>query len=186
MNNIFKSIFAGILIGIGCNIYNICPNRIVGAGLFSLGLYFICLMGLNLYTGKVGFIENTDEIEPLIYTLIGNFVGTALCAIFSPIVQSPEYWQISAPMLFAKSYMTGILMFLAVWHYKYVAQYRPLGIFLCVPCFLLSGFRHCIADMFYFWCSADFGNIWCILVAIVGNTLGSLTIRRLNDLCYSD
>ena len=33
MNNTYKSIFAGILIGIGCNIYNICPNRIVGAGL---------------------------------------------------------------------------------------------------------------------------------------------------------
>lgn len=186
MNNTYKSIFAGILIGIGCNIYNICPNRIVGAGLFSLGLYFICLMQLNLYTGKIGFIQNLNDTPFLIHTIIGNFAGTALCAIFSPIIQPPEYWTISAPMLFAKSFMTGALMYLAVWHYKYAKQCKPLGVFLCVPCFLLCGFRHSVADMFYFWCSADFGNIWCILIAIAGNTLGSLALRRLNDLCNTD
>ena len=37
-----KSIAAGIMIGIGATVKLCCDNQILGALLFSIGLFFIC------------------------------------------------------------------------------------------------------------------------------------------------
>ena len=70
--------------------------------------------------------------------------------------------------------MCGILMYLAVCLFK--EHKTPLGIFFCVPVFILSGYEHSIANMFYFGASGivsleAFAYIW---VVILGNSIGGM------------
>ena len=51
-----KSILAGIMIGVGCNIFISCENKYIGSLLFSLGLVTILLFDFSLYTGNVCYI----------------------------------------------------------------------------------------------------------------------------------
>ena len=64
-------------------------------------------------------------------------------------------------------------------------MYKKTGsifvIVLGVLVFILSGFEHCIADIFYLSASMSFDlkSILYILIAIIGNSIGSLLIRFL-------
>ena len=51
-----KAIAAGFMIGIGAVIYISCENKIAGALLFTVGLFAVCAFGMNLFTGKIGYI----------------------------------------------------------------------------------------------------------------------------------
>ena len=56
METIKKSIAAGAAIGIGSTIFLSVENKIVGALLFSLGLFLVCSFGMFLFTGKIGYV----------------------------------------------------------------------------------------------------------------------------------
>ena len=88
--------------------------------------------------------------------------------------------------IFILSVFCNILMFIAVDGFlnnpHEVGQYS--GIFLGVTVFILCGFEHCVANMFYF----SVANIWSgkavlyLLVMSVGNACGGVLIplsRRL-------
>ena len=51
-----KAILAGVMISIGGTIYLALDNKMLGAFLFSIGLFSICAYGFNLYTGKIGYV----------------------------------------------------------------------------------------------------------------------------------
>ena len=51
---LIKAIMAGIMIAIGGTIFLSMEDKIIGAILFSIGLFIIVTRDLNLYTGKVG------------------------------------------------------------------------------------------------------------------------------------
>ena len=51
-----KAIIAGGFIGIGGTVYLMAESKIVGALLFSVGLFSICTMNFNLFTGKVCYV----------------------------------------------------------------------------------------------------------------------------------
>ena len=50
MKTFINSIWGGIMISIGSMIYLNCPNKIVGAFLFSIGLITIMIFQFKLYT----------------------------------------------------------------------------------------------------------------------------------------
>ena len=55
-----------------------------------------------------------------------------------------------------------------------------LGILIGVPVFILSGFEHSIADIFYF-CLGNVYNIkalFFIIVVILGNAFGSIMFKQ--------
>ena len=57
----------------------------------------------------------------------------------------------------------------------------PLGILFCIPVFILSGFEHSIADIFYFAASGmvslkAFLFLWLV---ILGNALGAVILPLL-------
>ena len=73
----------------------------------------------------------------------------------------------------------GILIYVAV--YVYNNKKSVLGVILGIPAFIVSGYEHSIADMFYFAASGiaswqAFGYIWII---ILGNSVGGLLIPAL-------
>ena len=49
---------AGILIGISAVLTLSVTDKVIGAFLFSVGIYAIAVNKLNLFTGKAGYVVN--------------------------------------------------------------------------------------------------------------------------------
>ena len=195
---LIKSILAGIMIGIGGTIYLSLDNKIVGSILFAIGLFIIVVYSFNLYTGKIGYLINNFNkkyIRELIITLIGNFIGTFFVGFILKYTRIYNMISEKAKTLadiklndtlisiLILSFFCGILMYLAVNTYKEVKDIgKYLAVFLGVIVFILCGFEHCIANMYYF----SVANIWSLntllylLVMILGNSLGGILIPLCN------
>lgn len=192
-NTLKKAVSAGVLITIGAVVKLMCDNAVVGSVLFSVGLFFICYLNMNLYTGKIGFISKSNAIECAL-TWVGNLVGCILAmglvriavpglkdAAENMMEQKTSNTIISMAIL---SFFCGIIMFLAVKNYKTAKSdiSKTVGIILGVTVFLLCGFEHSIADMAYSVLYIDSMNdfLMCIklvLIATVFNSLGSIFMR---------
>lgn len=202
-NNIsilIKSILAGIMIGIGGTIFLSLDNKIVGSILFAIGLFMIVVYGFNLYTGKIGYLINNFNkkyIRELVITLIGNFIGTFFVGFV--LRYTRIYTSISDKAkglvdiklndtlisILILSFFCGILMYLAVNTYKEVKDIgKYLAVFLGVIVFILCGFEHCIANMYYFSVSSTWSlnTLLYLLVMILGNSLGGILIPLCNKI----
>lgn len=192
-----KAIASGLGIGIGGTVYLSMENKVIGAVLFSVGLYTIVLNGLFLYTGKVGyFVEAKDKKKYtvlLMFTWLGNLVGTMLAAaaILSTRVNgiskaAEEICKIKladTPIsIFILSVFCGILMYVAVDGFR--EKGNPLILFFCVTVFILCGFEHCIANMFYFSLAGAWSLKTCLylLIMTLGNSVGGILIPMIKKL----
>ena len=195
---LIKSSLAGIMIGIGGTIYLSLDNKIVGSILFAIGLFIIVVYSFNLYTGKIGYLINNFNkkyIRELIITLIGNFIGTFFVGFV--LRYTRIYTSISDKAkglvdiklndtlisILILSFFCGILMYLAVNTYKEVKDIgKYLAVFLGVIVFILCGFEHCIANMYYFSVSSTWSlnTLLYLLVMILGNSLGGILIPLCN------
>lgn len=198
INILFKGIYAGIMIGIGGTVYLSISNSIIGAIFFSVGLLTICIYKMNLYTGMIGYIiENKlNYIVTLLLTLIGNFIGTMITSLLvlntriaNISVRAKEISAIKINdnylSIFILSIFCGMLMYIAVNTFKKEKDsiVRYLAIFICVIVFILSGFEHCIANMYYI----SLAKLWSLksvlsmLIMILGNSVGSIFIAIFNN-----
>ena len=186
---------AGILITIGGSVFLACDSRYVGAVMFSVALLCICLKGYALFTGKVGFMpekHGREEFSVLLLGLLGNAIGTilggyliraGLPALGDAAQQLCEAKLLQLPgQTFVRALFCGILMYLAVSIYR--DQKNVIGILFCIPVFILSGFEHSIADIFYFAASGivsmkAFGFLWMV---ILGNSVGGMLLPALQML----
>lgn len=186
------AVLAGAAIGIGGIVFLALDNKIVGALMFTAGLYSICVHGLNLFTGKVGYLVNqpVSYLLDLLVIWIGNLAGTYLAAAGIMSTRSYEdygfYDKVTAMCeakvgdslgsLFILGIFCGALMYIAVEGYKQTKN--PMILFVGVGTFILCGFEHCIADMFYLsaagmWSARAF---LCIIVISLGNAVGGVLI----------
>ena len=198
INILFKGIYAGMMIGIGGTVYLSISNSIIGAIFFSVGLLTICIYKMNLYTGMIGYIiENKlNYIVTLLLTLIGNFIGTMITSLLvlntriaNLSVRAKEISAIKINdnylSIFILSIFCGMLMYIAVNTFKKGKDsiIRYLAIFICVIVFILSGFEHCIANMYYI----SLAKLWSLkavlsmLIMILGNSVGSIFIAIFNN-----
>lgn len=188
---LLKGIYAGVLISIGGTIYIACSNKIMGSFLFAIGLLTVCMYGLNLYTGKIGYvlINKWNYLLELLLSLLGNFIGTFLTGNLLRLTRYENYVLTAKDLalvklndnmlsIFILSLFCGLLMYIAVNNFKHSKDLfsKYIGIFLCVMVFILCGFEHCVANMFYF----SLANVWSmkvflyLLIMIIGNSLGSI------------
>jgi formate/nitrite transporter FocA (FNT family) len=84
--------------------------------------------------------------------------------------------------LFLLGIFCGMLMFIAV--DGYAKTKNPIILFLGVGTFILCGFEHCIADMFYFsiagmWSPLAFVDI---LMITLGNSIGGMLIPAIKKI----
>lgn len=177
MKEFIKSIFAGAMIGIAGTINIAVGGYYIGAILFSIGLCIICMQGYNLFTGKIGYIETFKQIPTYLLYILGNLIGVSLIALITTVDSSTLVEaKLSAPLLltFGRAIGCGYLMYIAVDTYKNTN--KLFGTIGCVVAFLLAGFEHSIADMFYFVNEMSFtlDSLVFILVVLLGNTIGSL------------
>ena len=178
---------AGILISIGGSVYLSLENKVAGAVFFSVALICICYKGYSLFTGKVGFIpadHSKKAVSALLLGLFGNVLGTAAGG-FSLRYAVPAISKTAEALCAAKfsqelpqtairALFCGMLMYFAVSIFR---EYKTVtGIVFCVPVFILSGFEHSIANMFYFSAAGEVSveAFVYILTVILGNAAGGM------------
>lgn len=175
--NIVKAILAGFMIGIGGYAYTSQENPYIGAFLFSIGLITVILYKLPLYTGRIAFITKHGWGH-ILYMLVGNFFGAAICGIILPCntqeIVSNKLSQSPIETLFL-AIGCGLMIYLAVVLYQHTTSL--FAIVLPVMVFILSGFEHCIADMYYFVSTdipVSLRSLAFIILVITGNSIGAI------------
>lgn len=185
-----RAICAGLLIGFGGYVYTMVGG-VVGAFLFSFGLFGVLYGGWALYTGYAGSFawrEAKDWVR-LFFILAGNWFGAmavALIASAASDVCIEKYGEVVAKiiadrtstawwLLLVRSIGTGFIMEIAV---RYGRENKWMTVLLGVPVFIICGLPHCVADIYYYgidWITAD-GSYLNYLApwsaAIVGNLVG--------------
>lgn len=177
-----RAILAGMCIGIGGCVYLASDVKWVGAVLFSVGLMTVLAFKLDLYTGKVGYIvENPPSYLLLIPVIIvGNFVGSLILGTMMPMEAADacvaSKLEVEPVYVFFRGILCGVLMFVAVDFYK--TRNSFLATLFCVPVFILAGFEHSVADMFYFCSAMEFTleALAFILIVLAGNLVGCCLI----------
>ena len=177
MREFIKAIFAGIMIGIAGMVYISVPEKYVGAIMFSVGLIVICYFDYNLYTGKIGYAQSHKDVPFLLKCIVGNLIGVFFVALSSSVnTRDMVVSKLNVPLCvtFLRGILCGFLMYVSVDIFK--KQKSVIGICYCIPAFILAGFEHSIADMFYICCSGIFTlqSLIFIFVVVAGNTVGSL------------
>jgi formate/nitrite transporter FocA (FNT family) len=168
---------ASLLIGLGDYVL-LKIGEPVGPFLFSFGLLGVCVLGLNLFTGKCGFwFEDGISVVDLLIILVVNLVaGYGFGALFSMMdgtvvnaaIGKVAAWDCNLAF-FLKSVMCGAIMYLAVELYR---RGTKLGILLGVPLFIFAGFQHSIANAITMGAAGAFSL--SLLLCALGNLVGAL------------
>lgn len=192
---VFASAFlAGLCIAIGGTVFLSVDNKVVGALFFTIGLFVVCTQGFHLFTGKVCYVFDNDASFAINLPIIwaGNLLGTWAVARLELLTRIGENLKTKAAALcetklndsllslFILAFFCNILIYIAVEGYgknpHELGKY--LALFFGVSVFILCGFEHCVADMYYF----SVGEAWsgrtllCLLVMTAGNALGGVLI----------
>ena len=189
MSKILSGISAGILISIGGSVFLACDNKYVGAVMFSVALLCICLKGYSLYTGKIGFIPEMHDKEAfsvLLLGLLGNLIGTVVCGYairyaLPALGETAEKictlkLEQAFPQTLIRGIFCGVLMYLAVSIFR--DKQKVIGILFCIPVFILAGFEHSVADMYYFAASGivSLDAFVFLMTVVLGNTIGGMLL----------
>ena len=168
---------ASLLIGLG-DYALLKIGTPLGPFRFAFGLLGVCVLKLNLFTGKCGFLfEDGLKLSELIVILVANLVFGYLVGMLFGLIDEEVFmaasnkmasWEFSGEF-FLKSALCGVIMYLAVAIYK---KGSPLGILLGVPLFIFCGFQHSIANVITM--GAAMGLDWSVLLCAAGNFVGAL------------
>lgn len=181
-----KSLFAGILIGLGATGY-LALGGLPGAIIFAFGLIGVVLSGTLLYTGRAG-VMTLGEIGELsqiwffnilacvliglaVMSLGGEPVERARTVVAGRLAQGP--WR-----SFLRAVGCGLIIDIAVWMYRTTKNILP--VLFGVPLFIVCGFYHSIADVVYIVAAWEWSPaiLWYYPIIVLGNYAGC-NIRRL-------
>ena len=193
-----SAVLAGFCIGLGGLAFLSVENRVIGAALFTTGLFVICTFGLHLFTGKVCYALQNDGRFALQLPLIwlGNVAGTGLTAgavsltrIATVSERAMALCQVkqgdSLVSLFFLGVLCNIFIYIAVEGYKSNPHElgKYLSLFFGVMVFILAGTEHCVADMFYIWMAGAWSGdmLLRLLVISLGNTAGGILFAQMRE-----
>ena len=165
--------------------------KLVGSLLFSVGLYMVCMLSLQLYTGKIGLIYTShitfNVVGQLCVMLMFNVIGsgglgyacywifkrTKILDVVSDIATTKTALTCFNDYFtsFVNSILCGACVFMAVKCYQ--TKRKPL-LMVFIAWFVFSGYEHCIADVFYYTFANAFtlNALLSIIINIVGNSIG--------------
>ena len=197
-------IFAGLAIGFGSLAFTVVSACMKSTGglifascLFSIGLILVCVLGLQLYTGKIGVVfDDRNKLKEnainLPIMLVGNAIGAFALGIICHFIfmNVPEVNDRIIAISNAKTESTdaflqgifcGALVYIAVYLFKNLQNWgmKIIGIITAVTLFVYCGFQHCIANMFYFGMAFNWNinMLWNLLIVILTNSVGALLVR---------
>ncbi len=178
---LISSVIAGFCIAIGATLF-LKLGGVLGACAFSVGLICIICNRLNLFTGASWKLWlSWYEYLLLSIILVGNIIGCFLGAeafgdelkvLSNSIVVSRI--NNGCIMTGLMSIPCGFLMTTAVRSTNNAMW--PIIVIMCVMTFIICGFPHCIADVYYYTLSVKLSNINTILpiygATVCGNYIG--------------
>ena len=197
------AVLSGFMIGIGgtasllANATMGMWGKLVGAVLFSLGIYAIVTYGMKLFTGMVADIPKMGvrNLWRLPVCFIGNTLGVFLVALLVQqstladavvpkgvaIITSKLYasgWALSS---FCSAVLCGWLITLSVWASKYAPKKNlsaSIEVIFPVVVFAFCGFDHSVANMLYFYFAGEisFHVLGYIACSILGNIVGGVLL----------
>lgn len=188
------AIYAGAAIAIGGLAFLITNTPV----LFTIGLLIVCFLGLYLFTGKIPYISSFKELPKLTLIWIGNIIGAFALGILAYYIRPDivvrageltaaklnEGW-----LLLPKAILCNVMIFIAVHGWKNLPT--PMDGFVVIfatATFVICGFEHCIANVFYFSASGQFSvdMIQYIIVNTLFNMLGGILAYRVTKYIQGD
>lgn len=194
--DMLKSILAGMCISLGGIAYLASQNKIVGALFFTVGLFMVLTMSLNLFTGKIcyAFDNKPSYLLKCLLVWVGNLIGAVAVGYLLQLTRLDSLQAFVIELantklsdtwysVFILGILCNILIYVAVDGYKNneTALGKYLSVFFGVSIFVLCGFEHCVADMFYFSFAGAWS--WHTLLYVVIITLGNVVGGLLFPLC---
>ncbi len=187
------SIIGGTSIAIGGAAFLSVESKVVGALFFVVGLFVICTMGFSLFTGKVCYVfeNNADYALNLLLIWLGNIIGAFIVGEALRATRIAVISEKAAAMcrmklddslfsIFILAIFCNILIYVAVDGYRNnpheIGKY--ISLFFGVTVFIICGFEHCVANMFYI----SLARMWSakalifILVNSLGNAVGGVLL----------
>ena len=198
---------AGLVITLGATAYLSLESTMAGALMFTVGLFAICSFGWNLFTGKVcySFGKGPRYIGFLAVVWLSNFAGAAAGGALvraTRLTGVVERAQALAATKLGDSLLSvlvlaifcNILIYIAVEGYRSIQHElgKYLAVFFGVTVFVVCGFEHCIANMYYFTVSGAWfiggaelaaNGLTSPFVFIIVNTLGNVVGGLLIPAC---
>lgn len=211
LKTLVLAIAAGFCIGIGGIVFLMQDSKFAGAFLFAIGLLTILVFKFNLFTGMIGYLTENLGKKNWLYLLtvaivwVGNFIGTALAALLAKATRLADGIVAKCDVMVATKLadnwyslvilgvFCGILMFIAVDTYKKNIEKKDflcvVATFMGVMVFILAGFEHSIADMFYFTLSGRvLESLGALALITLGNAIGGniiplfqLAVKKLSE-----
>lgn len=191
LREFIPAVLAGAAISIGGAVFLALDSRVAGAVFFCVGLFMVCTLGLNLFTGKVCYLpgKGAGYWAFLGVVWLGNLAGAEITALLLRLTRlGPGLREKAAALtavklgdgllsLFLLGVFCNILIFISVESYlrnpHQLGKY--LGLCLGVTVFILAGFEHCVADMFYFAAAGWTPRaLLCLAVITAGNGVGGV------------
>ena len=175
MAGILIGLGAGCSSVAGHSITNVGLSRLAIGAVFPVGLMIIILLGAELFTGDclacVSVFDKKQKwsffIKLLVIVYIGNFVGAVLMTALSSVSGQWNYSDgllgaftikvalAKVDMTFLRGLCSGILCNVLVCGTVFMAACakeiagKLLAIFFGVFVFAVSGYEHCVANMYY-------------------------------------
>lgn len=196
---ILMSVMAGAYIALGGQGFLVTyENTFLRAAVFPVGLMLIVLVGGELFTGNClitfGLLQKkldlNNYIKTLTQVLFGNFIGALIIVAmlyFGGVYKNPELSSIVVSVAKAKVSLTfiqilfkgilcNILVVLGVWFAATAKDTtgKIIGCWFPVMLFVLCGYEHSVANMFFLPMGALFDST--ISIALILKNLTAATI----------
>lgn len=181
INKIILCIWGGLFIAFGALASAGLPAPLNGI-IFSTGLLCILCTQSSLFTGSILGIKNGLSIKLLsnwLLIFIGNFIGCYLLAklvllggynidTITTIAQNKA--NLTPLQAFLRAIPCNILVCLAVIIWRNIDKdiIKIILVMLCITTFIVCGFEHSVANMFYY----AFSNYNNLAAVTLGNILG--------------
>ncbi len=190
-----SAILAGMYIGFGAvfamtamagiDVFGL--KKLIGGGVFSVGLMLVVIAGAELFTGNVLMsltcimrkIRLSGVLRNWLFVYLGNFIGSVLMAWLvyqSGLMGSPNHLSIVGEVAvkiaigkvslgfwtaFVRGMLCNILVNLAIIMAlsAQTVEGKILGILFPISAFVASGFEHSVANMFFLSIGALLGKV---------------------------
>lgn len=200
MKKIVSAIMAGSYIGLGATVYLLIDDKVAGSFFFCVGIFLVMNYYNMLFTKVVPFFTHKRySVLDVVITFGGNLIGGTLYSFL--ISQTRLSEKISEKIihlievktgdsylsLFIMAFFCAVLVAYATFGEKVYPDNKLLSViftFLFIMAFVICGFDHIVANMFYYSYYAinegfSLGLLPSFFVVLLGNTVGGLAIGYL-------